>query len=300
MSALLNPPSSTAERPRVGVVVLTMGKRPEDLTRAIKSVLAQRNVMVDVAVVGNGWRPDLVVGGVKSVYLPENLGIPAGRNAGVSKVSGEYLFFLDDDASLPDSDFLSRGIAMLVEDPSIGIIQPMVIDPSGTTPPKRWIPRLRKGDATHSSNVFSVWEGAVLTTRAVFDRIGGWGDPYFYAHEGIELAWRTWNAGYRVWYAGNLVANHPVINPTRHDFYFRLNARNRVWLAKRNLPWILAPFYVGSWTLVQLVRWVRHREGLKPWFSGWVEGWKTSPGGREAMPWSTIWRMTRAGRFPIL
>ena len=48
MSALLNTPSSTAERPRVGVVVLTMGKRPEDLTRAIKSVLAQQNVTVDI------------------------------------------------------------------------------------------------------------------------------------------------------------------------------------------------------------------------------------------------------------
>ncbi len=96
--------------------------------------------------------------------------------------------------------------------------------------------------------MFSVWEGATLLPRSVFDAIGGWGDPYFYAHEGIELAWRVWDQGKRTWYAGDLVANHPAIDPARHDFYYRLNARNRVWLAKRNLPWVLVPIYVGSWT----------------------------------------------------
>lgn len=300
MSALLSPTLVTATRPTVGVVVLTMGKRPEDLTRAVRSVLRQKDVVVDVAVVGNGWRPDLAVAGVKSVFLPENLGIPAGRNAGVSKVTGEYLFFLDDDASLPEEDFLIRAINKLQEDASIGLLQPMVVDPSGLVSPRRWIPRLRKGKATDSSNVFSVWEGALLTRRSLFEAIKGWGDPYFYAHEGIELAWRVWNAGYRVWYAGDLVANHPVINPTRHDFYYRLNARNRVWLAKRNLPWILVPFYVGSWTIVQVVRWLRNPQGLRPWFSGWIEGWRTSPGGRDAMRWKSVWRMTRSGRFPII
>jgi hypothetical protein len=84
--------------------------------------------------------------------------------------------------------------------------------------------------------------------RAVFDAIGGWGDPYFYAHEGIELAWRVWDQGKRAWYAGDLSREPSAIDPARHDFYFRLNARNRVWLAKRNLPWVLVPFYVGTWT----------------------------------------------------
>jgi len=37
---------------------------------------------------------------VPGVALPENLGIPAGRNRGVEHVTGEYLFFLDDDVDL--------------------------------------------------------------------------------------------------------------------------------------------------------------------------------------------------------
>ena len=191
---------------------------------------------------------------MKALALPENLGIPAGRNRGVAQVSGEFLFFLDDDASLPDPGFLAAAIAKLRADPSIGLIQPRVVDPSGTTPPTRWIPRIRKGEADHSSNVFSVWEGAVILPRAVFDATGGWAEPFFYAHEGIELAWRVWDQGKRTWYAGDLVANHPVITPTRHSYYYRLNARNRVWLARRNLPAVFVPLYVASWTGVQLLR----------------------------------------------
>lgn len=300
MSGLLSRTNFGA-RPKVGVVVLTMGERPEELRRAVRSVLAQRLVELDVVVVGNGWRPEFLPGGVRGIFLPENVGIPAGRNAGAREVSGEYIFFLDDDAELADGLFLHNALSLLQADSDLGLIQPRITDPSGEQTPTRWIPRLRKGDPKVSSYVFSVLEAAVVMPRRVFDDIGGWGDPYFYAHEGIELAWRTWNAGKKVWYCGDLVVHHPVTSPTRHSTYYRLNARNRVWLAKRNLPWVLVPFYVLSWTGVQLVRSVRQRgAGLGAWLGGWVEGWRTNPGGRVGMRWLTVWRMTRAGRLPIL
>jgi GT2 family glycosyltransferase len=292
-------PSSGA-LPTVGVVVLSMGQRPADLAAALDSVLRQRNVTLSITVVGNGWDPVELPAGVAAVFLPENVGIPAGRNAGVPAVSGEYLFFLDDDASIPDPSFLETGIAKLRADATIGVLQPRITDPTGKQTPRRWIPRLRKGEATHSSEVFSLLEAAILMPRHLFDAMGGWGAPYFYAHEGIELAWRVWNAGFTAWYAGDMTVQHPVTSPTRHDSYYRMNARNRVWLAKRNLPWLLVPFYVGSWTLVQLLRWARQRQGLRPWLGGWVEGWRTNPGGRQAMSWRTVGRMTRAGRLPVL
>lgn len=277
-----------------------MGTRPDDLARGLTSLAAQSGVDLDIVVVGNGWTPTGLPRGVKALHLPENLGIPAGRNRGVAAVSGEYLFFLDDDASIPSPTFLVDAIAKLEADPSIGLLQPRVVDPSGKVNPRRWVPRIRKGDPALSGAVFSVWEGATLLPRAVFDTIGGWGDPYFYAHEGIELAWRVWDAGKRAWYAGDLVAHHPAIEPTRHEHYYRLNARNRVWLAKRNLPWMLVPLYVGSWTGIQLLRSLRHRTGLGAWFSGWCEGWRRNPGGRRSIGWITVWRMTLAGRPPLL
>ena len=118
-------------RPKFGVVVLTMGKRPDDLDRGLASLLSQRDVDLDVVVVGNGWQPTGLPDGVKSKRLPENLGIPAGRNAGVSLVDGDLLFFLDDDACLPEDDILARMAAQFAADPTLGMIQPRVVDPSG-------------------------------------------------------------------------------------------------------------------------------------------------------------------------
>lgn len=298
---LAHPPASPVGEPvTVGVVVLTQGRRPDDLERGIRSLLAQQDVQLDIVCVGNGWEPTGLPAGVVALALPTNLGIPAGRNRGVDLVAGEYLFFLDDDASLPDPRFLADAVAVLRADPSIGLLQPQVVDPAGLAAPRRWIPRIRKGDAAHSSAVFSVWEGAVLLPRRVFDATGGWAEPFFYAHEGIELAWRVWDQGLRTWYAGNLVANHPVILPTRHADFYRLNARNRVWIARRNLPAPLIPFYVGSWTLIQVLRGARNLPALTAWFRGWREGWTTDPGQRRPLKARTIWRMARAGRPPVI
>jgi GT2 family glycosyltransferase len=292
-----------AER-QVAVVVLTQGTRPEDLHRGISSVLAQTGVTTDVVVVGNGWDPATaeppLPAGVRTLHLEENLGIPAGRNKGVPLVSGDILLFLDDDASIPSTTFLTDAIAHLERDESVGMIQPRIVDPSGKMSPRRWIPRIRKGDPGHSSAVFSVCEAVIVMPRRVFDAAGGWAAPFFYAHEGIDLAWKVWDQGLRTWYAGDLIANHPAVSPTRHSYYYRLNARNRVWLARRNLPAVLIPFYVGSWTGIQILRWFRQPAVLRAWFGGWSEGWRSDPGERRPMRWSTVWRMTLAGRPPIV
>jgi GT2 family glycosyltransferase len=290
--------------PQVAVVVLTQGTRPEDLHSGISSVLAQTGVTTDVVVVGNGWDPATaeppLPAGVRTLHLEENLGIPAGRNRGVPLVSGDILLFLDDDASIPSTTFLTDAIAHLERDESVGMIQPRIVDPSGKMSPRRWIPRIRKGDPGHSSAVFSVCEAVIVMPRRVFDAAGGWAAPFFYAHEGIDLAWKVWDQGLRTWYAGDLIANHPAVSPTRHSYYYRLNARNRVWLARRNLPAVLIPFYVGSWTGIQILRWFRQPAVLRAWFGGWSEGWRSDPGERRPLRWSTVWRMTVAGRPPIV
>lgn len=284
----------------VGAVVLTQGTRPTELDHGLRSLLAQQGVSLDVVVVGNGWEPDGLPEGVRGLGLRENLGIPAGRNRGAALVEGEFIFFLDDDAFLPSDTFLLDAIGRLDADPMIGLLQPRLADPTGKPSPSRWVPRTKDKDATVSSVVFSCLEAAVLLPRSVFDAVDGWADPFFYAHEGIELVWRVWDQGRYAWYDGELEADHPATEPTRHREYYRLNARNRVWLAKRNLPLLLVPIYVGSWTGVQILRWWRKPEALRPWFGGWREGWRTSPGGRRPMSWRTVWRMTRAGRPPVI
>lgn len=283
----------------IGVVVLTMGTRPQELSRALESLLSQQDVDLDVVVVGNGWQPEGLPAGVRGLGLTENRGIPAGRNAGAGVVAGDLLFFLDDDAWLPDPGFLAAVQRRFAQDPRLGLIQPRVVDPTGAATPGRWVPRLRVGDPGRPGPATTLWEGATAIRRAVFDSAGGWPDEFFYAHEGIDLVWRVWDAGYVAWYAGDLVVYHPVIDPLRHADFYRMNARNRVWLARRNLPLVLEPVYVGTWMGLTIAR-VREREALRAWFAGVREGMRVTPAGRRPMRWSTVWTLTRAGRPPVV
>jgi GT2 family glycosyltransferase len=283
----------------IGVVVLTMGTRPDELRAALQSVLDQRDVEVDVVCVGNGWVPVDLPAGVRALALPENVGIPAGRNAGVPEVDGDLVFFLDDDARLSDPGTLATLAARFADHPRLGLVQPRVDDPSGLPAPGRWVPRLRAGDHARPGPATSLWEGAVMVRRDVLDEVGGWPAPFFYAHEGIELCWRTWDTGRVAWYAGDVAVLHPVIDPRRHAAFWRLNARNRVWLARRNLPLVLRPVYTGSWLLLTLLR-VHNRAALRAWWGGFVEGWRADPGERRIMKWSTVCALGRAGRPPVL
>lgn len=287
--------------PSVGVVVLTRGGRDDDLARAIESVRSQQGVDIDLVCVVNGPREVPVPDGVRCVPLGENLGIPEGRNCGAALVTGEWIAFLDDDASLTGTDFLARAIGIMTTRPEIGIIQPRVSARGRQASPTRWIPRIRKGNPSRSSAVMALWEGALVARRSTYDEAGGWGGCYFYAHEGIELAWRIWNTGKIAWYEGSLAAEHPFMTPERHAEYYRLNARNRVWLAKRNLPVRYGVLYVGAWAAVQIMRSLRSRgRGLGAWLRGLIEGMRTNPGGRAVLTRDTLKRMREAGRPPVI
>ncbi len=290
---------SPHETARFGVVVLTQGRRPEDLARALTTLLGQRDVVTDIVVVGNGWSPTGLPAGVQALSLPENRGIPAGRNAGVPFVQGEYLFFLDDDASLSSPTTLAEVAQRFEHDPGLGLIQPRVADPTGLPSPRRWTPRLRVGDPTRSSDVAAVWEGGVALRRSVFDATQGWPEEFWYAHEGIELAWRVWDAGFRVRYDGDLVVNHPVVAQTRHSVFYRFSARNRVWLARRNLPFPIGVVYVGVWFVLSAIR-LRARDDARESLAGFWDGLTEPAGARRRVHWRTVWRMTRAGRPPVI
>jgi GT2 family glycosyltransferase len=286
-------------RPKFGVVVLTMGNRPDDLKRGLDSLLSQQEVDLDVAVVGNGWQPVGLPEGVKAHGLTENLGIPAGRNAGVDLVEGDLLFFLDDDACLPEDGILARMARQFVADPTLGMIQPRVVDPDGREAPRRWIPRIRVNEPAVSSPAMNVWEGAVAIRRNAFEFAGRWPEPFWYAHEGIDLAWRVWDSGFHVRYDGEIEVHHPAIQPTRHAEFYRYQARNRVWLARRNLPMPIGVLYVSLWAGVTALR-LRSRTALIETLRGYRMG-LTEPGGeRRPMRWRTIWRMTLAGRPPVI
>ena len=296
--------------PTFGAVVLTRGNRPDFLRRAVDSLLKQRGVDVDVVVVGNGWRPEGLPDRVKAVHLEVDEGIPAGRNAGVPAVEGELLFFLDDDAEIVDDDALERVARMLGDSPltvlgdsplTIGLVQLRVDPHDGGRRSSDWSPRVGGGSPERSGEVTAVWEGAVAMPRAVFEQVGGWPAEFRFVHEGVDLAWRVMDAGYEVHYAGDIGVLHPSppLNPTRHSYSTYFGARNRVWLARRHLPLPLGAVYAASFLLRALPR-MRDARERRALLRGYLDGLRKPCGPRRPLRARTLWRMTRAGRPPVL
>ncbi|MFJ7188730.1 glycosyltransferase family 2 protein [Streptomyces bacillaris] len=289
---------------KLGAVIITMGNRPDELRALLDSVAAQDGDRIEVVVVGNGAPvPDLPAG-VRTVELPENLGIPGGRNVGIeafgpSGAEVDALLFLDDDGLLPNRDTAELCRRAFEADPRLGILTFRITDPDTGTTQRRHVPRLRAADPLRSSRVTTFLGGANAVRTKVLAEVGPLPEDFFYAHEETDLAWRALDAGWMIDYRADLVLHHPTTAPSRHTVYHRMVARNRVWLARRNLPAPLIPLYLGIWLLLTLVR-RPSPPALKAWFGGFREGWSTPCGPRRPMKWRTVWRLTRLGRPPVI
>lgn len=284
---------------KLSCVILTMGDRGAELDRAVASALAQREAEVEIVVVGNGADVPSAPAGVTVVRLPRNLGVAGGRNAGVAACSGDVVLFLDDDGWYPDPGLAAYVAGRFAADPALAVLSLRVVDPEGG-PGARWhVPRLRASDPHRSSQVTTFAGGACAIRRSAYQEAGGLPETFFYAHEETDLAWRLVGLGYRLEYDATARMCHHSQPNARHAAFYRLDGRNRVLLARRNLPWPLAVAYLLDWFALTVAR-ERALPVVRAWLGGFADGWRTDPGWRRPLSARTVWRLTRAGRPPVV
>jgi len=297
--------------PRIGVSVVTMGDRPEQVEALLASVAMQDVRPSRVVVVGNGSPlPDYgafpgltgLAGGVTLLELDENLGCPGGRNEALDALAGfgdvDVVIELDDDGLLVDKDVFRKVRDLYAADPGLGIVGFRIADERGETQ-RRHVPRLRAKDPMRGGPVTAFLGGGHALSMKMLAETGPWPAEFFFTHEETDLSWRALDAGWKILYEPGLLLQHPRTSPARHAVYYRMTARNRVWLARRNLPLLLVPAYLGTWVLLTVAR-TRSAAGLRAWAAGFAEGVRTECGVRRPMRWSTVWRMTRLGRPPVI
>lgn len=295
----------TTELPRLGVAIVTMGNRPKDVEALLESVAKQDAPPTRVVMIGNGTPLPAFTGlpfEVTNVELDDNLGCPGGRNVALSRLREfgdvDVAVELDDDGLLVDADVFSTIQRLYAADPRLGIVGFRIADELGETQ-RRHVPRLRAKDPMRRGLVTAFLGGGHAFSMDMLAETGDWPADFFFTHEETDLAWRALDAGWKVIYEPSLLLQHPKTSPARHAVYYRMTARNRVWLARRRLPLPLVPLYLGTWTLLTLLR-TRSLGGLRAWAGGFVEGVRTSAGERRPMRWRTVWRMTRLGRPPLI
>lgn len=286
-------PQHEAPQHAIAVVLLTQADRPAELARAVASVRSQQDVAAHVVLVVNGATPP-EVDSDQLIALPDNVGIPAGRNVGAKAADAGLLMFLDDDAELLDPHLLRTVIDRFDADPELGAMALRVVDEHGDSQ-RRHVPRVG-GQSAHRSGWVTHFIGAACVVRtSAFHEVGGFDPRFFYAMEESDLSWRLLDAGWSIWYSADLRAFHPHTAPTRHDRYARLTARNRLWMAWRSLPAPLFVAHVTIWTVLAVVRGAPWREVL----AGCREAWAARPP-RHPMSWRTVAYMTRCGRPPVI
>lgn len=131
--------------------------------------------------------------GVIRLNAAQRLTAAAGRYVGCKHTSGQYVLFLDGDMELC-AGWLEQALAVMKDDPQIGVLTGQVIDRPTSTPRDDKYPISDKDgalrDVLHGG-------GAAMYQRSVLEEVGMF-TPYIYSDEEPELCVRIRHRGYRV------------------------------------------------------------------------------------------------------
>ncbi len=170
---------------------------------------------------------------VRFVSNVENIGA-VGRNSGMAAAQGEIVITLDDDVfgiSSSDLDFL---IGLFEQSSKLAAVCFKVLDEK-TESVINWCHRHDKSRYQDTSfATYEISEGAVAFRRQALQQVGLYPQDYFISHEGIDLAMRLLNAGYRIEYQPVIAVIHEHAvegRPGWRRYYY--DSRNLFWLAAR-------------------------------------------------------------------
>ena len=247
------------DTPLVSVLIVTWNRK-KDVLETVESVYEQAYRKFEIIVVDNGSddgtlaalhlsRPD-----VKVVALDRNMGISAGRNAGIRIARGEIIFCLDSDASL-HHDALTNLVHRFQADLDIGVINSKIVNAYTKEldgGPGWAYSEEQKANQDVEFLSWSFSEGGAAIRKQVFDQVGLFWELLFFGCEGQELSLRVWDAGYKVlYYPGSIVyhrasSQQRVAGKDRDSLFFKNNlyiyiARYPFWLLI-----LIGPLKIGA------------------------------------------------------
>jgi GT2 family glycosyltransferase len=226
--------------PTVTAVVVAFGAEPW-LERAVDAVLASSGVDVDVVVVDNGCTDgavDRLAARVTVVRPGGNLGFAAGCNAGAAVATGEWLALVNPDL-LVEASCLERLVTGAIDHHATITTasfrladRPHLLNSAGNAvhwTGMSWSGSFGEPASAHDqARPACAASGACLAmARADWDRLGGFDADFFAYYEDADLSLRVWQAGGRVVYIPDAVADHRYEFGRRPDKYFLLE-RNRL------------------------------------------------------------------------
>jgi GT2 family glycosyltransferase/glycosyltransferase involved in cell wall biosynthesis len=203
--------------PDVVSVVLVNFRGADDTIEAVAGLRALDwpEHLLEIVIVENGSGDDslaklkTIPGKVTIVESSKNLGFTGGCNLGVSKASGEYIAFLNNDAK-PDPGWIREAMATFSTGRDIAAVASKVLDWEGERidfagAAITWYGMGYKPHAGETDR--GAWDqerdvlfgtGAAMFIRArVFEELGGFDDDFFMFYDDVDLGWRLNLLGHR-------------------------------------------------------------------------------------------------------
>lgn len=159
---------------------------------------------------------------LKLIQLSENSGFGAANNRGAEIARGKYLLILNPDTVI-EENVLSRIIGFLEKNPEAGAAGPKLMNEEKQVQewscgPRTSLIRTIKNNfglvpkhlwqADRPIRVNWVSGAALMVPKAVFEKVGGFDEKFFMYFEDEDLGWRIEEAGYKVYYLGNIELTH--------------------------------------------------------------------------------------------
>ena len=238
------------------VSIITVDYNNPELTVALLASLrcVSSDCTVEVIVVDNGSRVNAgdtiraAYPEVKFIRSERNLGFAGGNNLGIQEATGDYLFFVNNDAELKE-DVISPLVATLRAHPEVGLLCPEIryfdypdtVQYLGFTPMNRITGRNRCLTSLKQNSTGLVYTSfphgaAMMVPRTVIDRVGMMPELFFLYYEEHDWAEMIRRAGYRLAVLPEVVIYHKesmsVSKINALKMYFM--TRNRLLFMRRN------------------------------------------------------------------
>ena len=225
--------------PAISLSILNHQRR-ETLRQCLERGVSQDHPAFEVLVVDNAstYGSDAMVGAdfpaVRLIRMPRNVGC-AARNAGVEAAHGRIVVTLDNDVLLEGPDALRRIEALFATQPGLACANFRILDGEGRLSRRDWCHPRELSAASEPFPTDYVLEGACAFRRDAFLASGGYWEPLFLGHEGLDLALRLINAGSDLLYWPGVSVRHLVSAEARPSsrIYYTFT-RNSIWIALRN------------------------------------------------------------------
>ncbi|MHA6667341.1 glycosyltransferase [Homoserinimonas sp. A447] len=208
--------------------------------------------LIEIIVVENGSGDDSIErlsslgNAITLVPSKSNLGFAGGCNLGVSKSSGEFVAFLNNDAR-PDPAWISTAMDTFATSRSIGAVASKVLDWEGVRADfvDASLTWYGMGYKAHTGEVDrGQWDverdvlfgtGAAMFVRAeLFDELSGFDEKYFMFYEDVDFGWRLNLLGHRFRFQPASVAYHK-----HHASMEKFDDHHELFLLERNALYTL-------------------------------------------------------------